>query len=309
MNSLEVSSLNKTFISQGKKNYALKNINLNIKEGSFFGFLGPNGAGKSTFINILSSLVKKDSGQIKVCGIDFDQNEDKAKNLLGIVPQEIHLDPFFSIEEMLEIYAGYFGIPKQKMVTSKIISALGLTRQRKLTPRKLSGGMKRRLLIAKALINDPKIVILDEPTAGVDVDLREQLWEYITKLNTEFGKTIILTTHYLEEVEKLCDSLAILDKGKIIISDKKKNLKKIFGYKRIVLELDKVTKTLQNHLSKLGKLEVFDNKIIISYSEDKFSYGDLIKVIGENKVKLINLQLEESSIEEVFKKILKTERK
>ncbi len=304
-NAITVTNLVKKYKSKNGEIIALNKINLEIPKGSFFGILGPNGAGKSTFINILSSLITKNQGKILINNIDFDQNINQAKHLLGVVPQEIALDPFFSVTEMLKIYAGYYGVKRTDKEINKIISALGLTKQRNDNPRSLSGGMKRRLLIAKALIHDPEIIILDEPTAGVDIELREKLWEYINKLNKEFGKTIILTTHYLEEAEQLCDMIAIINKGKIITCDKKENLKKIFGNKKLILTLAEQDKNLITKLNELGNVTLEENKVIFTYKIGKFSYDNLIKILAESKAKINEFSTKESNIEEIFKELVK----
>jgi len=202
---------------------ALSDINLDIKKGEFFGLLGPNGAGKSTLIGVLGGLVKKDSGSITVLGKDIISNYRETKKSLGIVPQEITFDPYFTVRETLKIHSGYFGIKDNSEKIDELLEALSLTDKAEIGPRELSGGMKRRLLIAKALVHDPEIIVLDEPTAGVDVELRNSLWEYVINLNKQ-GKTIILTTHYLEEAEALCDRIAIMNKGKIVKVDTKENL-------------------------------------------------------------------------------------
>ena len=233
---IEISNLNKVYKKSKKspEKVALKSINLQIKKGSFFGLLGPNGAGKSTIINILAGLVNKTSGQVKIGGLDIDQNQQLAKFKIGIVPQELVIDPFFNVRETLEIYAGYYGIRKSERRTDEIIAALGLTDKANSTPRSLSGGMRRRLLVAKALVHNPEILVLDEPTAGVDVELRNQLWNYVKKLNAA-GTTILLTTHYLEEAEELCDELAIINHGQVIACDRKENLMKLLSSKELII--------------------------------------------------------------------------
>ncbi len=222
---IEINNLSKTYqkTSKSSAKQALGSINLKIKKGSFFGLLGPNGAGKSTIINILAGLVNKTSGEVRICGIDIDKNQQKSKFKIGIVPQELIIDPFFNVRETLEIYAGYYGIKKSQRRTDEIIEALGLKDKAKSAPRSLSGGMRRRLLVAKALVHSPEILVLDEPTAGVDVELRNQLWNYVKNLNQQ-GTTILLTTHYLEEAEELCDEIAIINHGSVIACDKKSNL-------------------------------------------------------------------------------------
>ena len=215
---ISVRDLNKIY-SVGSKNEkaALNNISLQVKKGSIFGLLGPNGAGKSTFINILADLVRKTSGYIDIFGMSHDEKLKDVKKLMGIVPQELNIDPFFTPYELLEIQAGLFGVPKSNRKTDEILKLLALEDKSHAYARTLSGGMRRRLLIAKAMVHNPEILILDEPTAGVDVELRANLWSNIYKLNNE-GKTIIITTHYLHEAEELCNEIAIIDNGKLITS-------------------------------------------------------------------------------------------
>jgi len=234
---ISIDDLKKTYQKSPRspKKEALKNIDLKIKKGSFFGLLGPNGAGKSTIINIIAGLVKKSSGTIKIAGIDIDENLQATKFKIGIVPQELIIDPFFNVFETLEIYAGYYGIKKSARRTFEIIEALGLQEKTKSTPRSLSGGMRRRLLVAKALVHNPEILILDEPTAGVDVELRNQLWEYVKKLNREQNTTIVLTTHYLEEAQKLCDEIAVINNGAVIAQKSTVELMNILNYKQLLI--------------------------------------------------------------------------
>ena len=204
-NAIEITNIKKYFKSGSDYNIkALKGFDLNIPKGCMFGLLGPNGAGKSTLINILSGLTIKTSGNVKIWGIDIDDDHRNAKNAIGIVPQEFVTDPFFDPMELLEMHAGLYGIKKQNRKTEEILKLVGLWEQRHAYPRQLSGGMKRRLLIAKAMVHQPPILVLDEPTAGVDIELRKQLWDNIRQLN-KMGTTVILTTHYLEEAQELCD--------------------------------------------------------------------------------------------------------
>jgi len=226
--SIDAKKVNKTFIKNNKKTLALKDFNIQIKKGSIHGLLGPNGAGKSTFINILGSLVKKDSGNINICNLNIDTATKQSKFKIGIVPQELNIDPFFTPYELLELQAGLYGIKKANRKTDEILDNVGLIDQKKSYARTLSGGMRRRLLVAKALVHSPEMLILDEPTAGVDVDLRKSLWNYIKKINKS-GTTICLTTHYLEEAEELCDRITILNNGKVIKDDTKNNLLKIIS--------------------------------------------------------------------------------
>ena len=240
---VDIKKLNKTFTNKKKKEniLALIDVSLEIPKGSLFGLLGLNGAGKSTIINILAGLCLKDSGIVKINNYDIDKNRKLASCQIGIVPQELNFDPFFTPKEILEVQAGLYGIKKKNRKTKQILEDLDLYNKANSYTRSLSGGMKRRLMIAKALVHDPSILVLDEPTAGVDVNLRQQLWNYIKNLKLK-GKTIVLTTHYIEEAEKLCDRICIVDKGKIILSDVKKRIMKDFKKKKledIFIELTK----------------------------------------------------------------------
>ena len=220
---LEITNLSKQFKTKQNTIHALKNINLNVNKGEIFGLLGPNGAGKSTFINTLAGTVIKSSGSVKVWNFDLDKNPREVRSSIGIVPQETNLDPFFTPRKLLEIQAGMYGIKESERITDKILDITMLKEKADSYARSLSGGMKRRLLVAKALVHRPPILILDEPTAGVDVDLRQQLLENIQQLNKQ-GVTIILTTHYLQEAQQLCDRIAIINHGQLIALDKTENL-------------------------------------------------------------------------------------
>ena len=230
---ISVKNLTKVY-NAGSNNeiLALDNVTLNISSGSIFGLLGPNGAGKSTFINILADLVRKSDGSIKVLNTDHASNLKKVKSLMGIVPQELNIDPFFTPFELLEIHAGLYGVPKKDRKTMEILEMLALEDKAHVYARTLSGGMRRRLLIAKAMVHDPAILILDEPTAGVDVELRTNLWKNIEKLNSR-GKTIIITTHYLHEAEELCNEIAIIDEGKLIAHDSTSKIKSFIDNREI----------------------------------------------------------------------------
>ena len=227
---IQAINLNKTFQKKNTIISALNSFEIHIPIGTIYGLLGPNGAGKSTFINILGGLVKKNSGTVKISNLDIDKYSKETRRRIGIVPQELNIDPFFTPNELLELQAGLYGIKKKNRKTEELLSKVGLLDQRNAYARTLSGGMRRRLLIAKALVHDPEIIILDEPTAGVDVELRYSLWEYVKELKKN-GKTICLTTHYLEEAENLCEFITIINEGKIIKSDTKTNLLNFFGKK------------------------------------------------------------------------------
>lgn len=219
-NAISIQNLHKVYKSG---THALENLNLDIEKGEFFALLGPNGSGKTTLINIMAGPTLKTSGNIKIQGLDIDEHREETKFLLGVVPQEISFDSFFTVNEMLKIQSGYYGIKDNQKYIDEVIEKLGLAEKKHTNSRALSGGMKRRLLIAKALIHKPKVLVLDEPTAGVDVELRHSLWKYMVELNKE-GLTILLTTHYLEEAEELCDRTAIIHHGKLVALDKTKKL-------------------------------------------------------------------------------------
>ncbi len=306
MFAVEIKNLSKTY-KKGKKaqeKIALKSINLNIKKGSFFGLLGPNGAGKSTLINILAGLVNKTSGGVKICDIDIDENAKASKFKIGIVPQELVIDPFFTVRETLEIYAGYFGIKKVDRKTDEIIAAMGLQDKAGVQPRSLSGGMKRRLLVAKALVNSPEILVLDEPTAGVDVELRNQLWQYVKKLN-ESGTTIILTTHYLQEAQELCDEIAVINHGSIIAHDKKENLMQILSAKELIILPENLPQNLDflNEINAEGKITK-DGKVVISYDPQKLAVETILKKITENKISICDISTKQPDLEEIFKHLI-----
>lgn len=301
---IEISNLDKIYKGSTKA-HALKDVNLQIKKGSFFGLLGPNGAGKSTLINILAGLVNKTSGMVKISDLDLDKNQQEAKFKIGIVPQELVIDPFFTVRETLEIYAGYYGIRKADRKTDEIISALGLFDKAHAKPRSLSGGMKRRLLVAKALVHSPDVLVLDEPTAGVDVELRNQLWNYVKKLN-ESGVTILLTTHYLEEAEELCDEIAIINHGEVIAHDKKENLMKVLSGKELIISCAEAVdiKSLQSGLNlKINSLP--GDKISITYDPSKVEVEEILQMISDHNIQIKDILTQQPDLEEIFKHLVK----
>ena len=298
--SIEARKVNKTY-KKKKKNLevrALINFDINIKKGSVYGLLGPNGAGKSTFINILGGLVKKDTGVIKICGIDVDASAKSTRKKIGIVPQELNIDPFFTPIELMELQAGLYGVRKKDRKSEEILSNVGLLKQKNAYARTLSGGMRRRLLIAKALVHDPDIIILDEPTAGVDVELRQSLWRYINKLNS-IGKTICLTTHYIEEAEYLCDYITIINKGKILKSDTKNNLINLIGKKIVNFNLN-------SHIEKLPSIFNQYNPIInegilsLTYDKHITKLKSILEELSTNKIIFDEINTQESDLEDVF---------
>ena len=296
--SIKASKVNKTFIKGNLNNQALLDFNINIPKGSIYGLLGPNGAGKSTFINILGGLVKKDSGLVEICGINIDDNAKESRKKIGIVPQELNIDPFFTPIELLELQAGLYGVKKKNRKSEEILNNVGLLEQRNSYARTLSGGMRRRLLVAKALVHSPEIIVLDEPTAGVDVKLRNSLWKYIKKLN-ETGTTICLTTHYLEEAENLCDYITILNKGRVIKNDTKNNLLDMMGKKTASFILDNDNYKLPDRLRNYD-INIHKNKLIVSYDKNNTKLKDIITILNENKIIFNEINTYESNLEDVF---------
>jgi ABC-2 type transport system ATP-binding protein len=285
---------------------ALKGIDLTIEEGEFFALLGPNGAGKSTLINILAGLAKPSSGSIKVMGYDVIQDYQNARRSLGVVPQELVFDPFFNVREMLRFQAGYFGKGRENDDwIDEVIEGLDLQEKAKTNMRMLSGGMKRRALIAQALVHKPPVIVLDEPTAGVDVELRNRLWQFIKKLNQK-GHTIVLTTHYLEEAEALCSRVAMMDQGKVVALDKTRNLLKRFSAKNLKLRLDLKGKKIPINIQKLiqSKDHDFITFLLEEISEVEFIMSELKKT----KIKILDMELTNSDLENVFLKLTGSKR-
>ena len=299
--SIEAKNVNKTFIRKTQEVKALIDFSITIKKGTIHGLLGPNGAGKSTFINILGGLVKKNLGQIKICGINIDKNIKLSKFKIGIVPQELNIDPFFSPAELLELQAGLYGVPKRKRKTEEILNNLKLTDQRNAYARTLSGGMRRRLLIGKALVHDPEMIILDEPTAGVDIDIRTSVWNYIKKISTQ-GKTICLTTHYLEEAENLCDNITIINNGKKIIEGSKSDLLNIISTKSVTFVLTKDI-NLPNDLNEF-KPSLSNGILKLTYDKNKKNKRKIINILNKNKINFKEIKTFEGDLEDVFIKVV-----
>jgi ABC-2 type transport system ATP-binding protein len=305
MSAIKIEQLKKTYKSKLSKNNkdALKGIDLEIPQGSFFGLLGPNGAGKSTLINILAGLVNKTSGKVTVNGYDLDDDEINVRKSIGVVPQEVVIDPFFSVRKTLEFYAGYFGVKKSDRRTDEILKALHLEDKADVSPRRLSGGMKRRLLIAKALVHSPKILILDEPTAGVDVELRLQLWNYVKELNRK-GTTILLTTHYLEEAEELCDRIAIINHGEVIANDTMQNLKQKLGQKNIIFKFEKNISEIPENLKEFNA-EIIDNDSLrIIHNRNDSKLDEVLAKIKQNGMDIKDISSTETDLEDVFRKLV-----
>ena len=303
---ISVKNLNKIYGKNSlSEKVALDNINLDIPKGSIFGLLGPNGAGKSTFINILADLVKKTSGKVNVLGVDHEKDLKTVKSSMGIVPQELNIDPFFTPYELLEIQAGLYGVSRKNRKTNQILEMLALSEKSQAYARTLSGGMRRRLLIAKAMVHDPEILILDEPTAGVDVELRSNLWDSIHLLNNK-GKTIILTTHYLHEAEELCDTIAIIDKGKLVACDTKENIKSFINNKKIIINYKPKDNFDISELKKMHlNIEYNANCIVINYIPNEIDFDKILQKIQETGIEVIDMNIKESNLEDVFLKLTK----
>jgi ABC-2 type transport system ATP-binding protein len=299
---VQISGLNKIYKKKLESFQALDDIHLNIEGSSIFGLLGPNGVGKSTLINIIAGTVRKTSGSVKVFGIDLDSDPQAFKRIVGVVPQEIVLDTFFNLRDYLELFAGYYDIPKQNRKSEEILDALDLLDKAHLTQRELSGGMRRRFLIAKALVHSPKLLILDEPTAGVDIDLRNQLWEYVKKLNSQ-GICIILTTHYLLEAENLCDKIGFINKGRIIKIDNKDNLLKNIDSKSIEIICENIDNNL-DQLSKLDWIKIVDKDKIIIHIKSNEVINKKLEALIEIGVNILDIRTKNSNLETVFTSII-----
>ena len=297
---IAVNNLSKVYKSSSDTDkLALDNISLAIKKGSIFGLLGPNGAGKSTFINILADLAKKTSGEIEVLNINHESNLIEAKRLMGIVPQELNIDPFFTPYELLEIQAGLYGIKKKDRKTMEILKMLALEDKAKAYARTLSGGMRRRLLIAKAMVHDPEILILDEPTAGVDVELRSNLWENIHKLNQN-GKTIIITTHYLHEAEELCNEIAIINEGKLIAHDTTVNIKSFLDKVTVIVDYNDNSFDL-SRLNELNvEIKIKDRQVQVIYKPSEVNFNEMLNALNSSGSQIKNMRIIETKLEDVF---------
>ena len=302
-NVLNIKKLNKIYSkkrsSAVESIHALKDLNLEVKQGEIFGLLGPNGAGKSTFINILGGSVFKTSGSVNVWGFDLDKNPRQVKASIGIVPQEVNIDPFFNPKQLLELQAGLYGVKKNERITDTILKLVSLDPQANSYTRSLSGGMKRRLLVAKALVHQPPIIILDEPTAGVDVELRNRLWENVKLLNKQ-GVTVILTTHYLYEAEEMCDRIAIINNGSLVALDSTENLLKRIKTKIVKFTLDKKIEIKNDILTSLKLVNYDENILTISYEKSKLNINEVISLIIAKKANILDMSTDDGKLEDVF---------
>jgi ABC-2 type transport system ATP-binding protein len=281
---------------------ALKGVDLTVPAGSIFGLLGPNGAGKSTFINILAGLVNKTSGSVRIWGFDQDHNPRMSRASIGVVPQELNMDPFFTPREAMEAQAGLYGVPKSLRRTDEILAAVGLADKAHAYARSLSGGMKRRLLVAKALAHDPAVLVLDEPTAGVDIELRKMLWDYVRELHAR-GVTIILTTHYLEEAQEMCDRIAIISRGRLAVCEDTATLLGRIDAKALVIRPATPLTAAPEALSDLRVALRPDGALAISYNrgaDDPLALLDRVRAAG---VRVLDVATEEADLEDVFLKL------
>ncbi len=295
-NVLSVKKLNKIY----RKNiHALKDLNLEVKEGEILGLLGPNGAGKSTFINILAGVTDKTSGEVIVWGFDLDKNPRQVRVSLGIVPQEINVDPFFTPKKLLDLQAGLFGVKKKDRITDTVLDLVALKDKSNSYTRNLSGGMKRRLLIAKALVHKPPIIILDEPTAGVDVELRKNLWDNIRSLR-KLGVTIILTTHYLQEAEELCDRVGIIHKGNLIALDTTENMLNKIQTKTLKFEINKRIVLDDMNNKDFNILTNTDSEFKIEYNKQELNIQKIIKLLENQGIVIKDIKSEDPDLEDVF---------
>ncbi len=298
---IEAIGLEKTYRASGKlpEMRALKGIDLKIKRGSIFGLLGPNGAGKSTFINILAGLVTKTGGKAKIWGLDIDDHPRSSRAAIGVVNQEITMDPFFTPLQALELQAGYYGVPKSERRSLDILTAVGLDDKKDAYVRQLSGGMKRRLMVAKALVHNPPVLILDEPTAGVDVELRRSLWAYVRELHAN-GTTIILTTHYLEEAEELCDEIAIISHGEVLAQEPTPQLLSRLDQRLLKITPKAPLSDLPDALSDLNAVIAEDGVLNITFRSSETGIGRLLERVREAGIGVADLSTEQPNLEDVF---------
>ena len=300
---IRIESLSKTYAGGMQ---ALNEVSFDVPRGQIFGLLGPNGAGKSTLINILAGLVVKTGGKVTIWGFDIDKHPRNSKRSIGVVPQEIIFDPFFTPRETLEIQAGLYGIPRGERKSDELLAAMHLTDKAHAYSRTLSGGMKRRLLVAKAMVHSPPILVLDEPTAGVDVELRRQLWDYVRKLHAQ-GVTIVLTTHYLEEAEELCDRIAIIHHGRVIANEPTRELVAKAQEKAVVVTFDRdvdhvpVNDCFEN-------IALLDERTLeITYRKDKVNAGDVLASLASEGRGIVDVRTREPDLEDVFLSLVSAE--
>ena len=298
---IQLEGLCKTYQAQKRQpaHLALDDVSLNIPRGSFFGLLGPNGAGKSTLINILAGLVIKSSGTARVCGYDIETDMREARRSIGVVPQELNMDPYFTPFELLDLYDGLYGVARKDRRTDEILEAVGLADKRDSYSRSLSGGMRRRLLVGKAMVHSPPILVLDEPTAGVDVELRHQLWEYVRRLNDQ-GTTVLLTTHYLEEAEELCDQIAIINHGKVVANERTSHLLGWLDSKELTVLLDQDVSVIPEQLQQFNVEQKSSRELLFSYPPSKTNSGEVLAALRDAGLGIVDVSTREAELEDIF---------
>ncbi|MDA7461538.1 ABC transporter ATP-binding protein [Planktomarina temperata] len=303
-NAIELRGLKKTYAATKKTEAktALSGIDLDIPRGSIFGLLGPNGAGKSTLINILAGLVKKSAGSVNIWGFDQDENPRQSRAAIGVMPQELNLDPFFTPGDSLDMQAGLYGVPKALRKTDEILRLIGLEDKANAYARSLSGGMRRRLLLGKALVHSPQILVLDEPTAGVDIGLRQMLWDNVRQLNAD-GMTVILTTHYLEEAQEMCDQIAIIHEGALRALDTTANLLSKLDTKTLVVETESAAEI--SLPAGVTQSQRADGTLAFTYSRSAISPGEILDALRLAGVKILDIQTEQPDLQDVFLDITK----
>ena len=305
-NAVEVVGLSKIY-GKGGREAALKGLDLAIPRGSIFGLLGPNGAGKSTLINILAGLVLKTDGVARVWGYDVVEDSRMARSAIGVVPQELNLDAFFTPRELLNVQAGLYGVPKRERRTEELLEAVDLTDKADSYARTLSGGMRRRLMVAKAMVHNPPVLVLDEPTAGVDVELRRSLWAFVKLLNAA-GTTVLLTTHYLEEAEELCDRIAILDHGALVANDTKDNLLRRLDNKQITLRVDRELDVVSEIMRAQGWQIAGPRELVVNYKPSEVAVGALLRTVQMHGYAILDVTTRETELEDIFLRVVGTER-
>jgi len=298
---VNIKGLNKTYAKHGRTAaiHALIDVDLMIPRGAFFGLLGPNGAGKSTLINIMAGLVNKTSGSVRLWDFDIDRQVRRARCAIGVVPQELYLDPFFTPREALEVQAGLYGVPKAERRTMEILDNVGLADKADSYARGLSGGMRRRLLIAKAMVHTPPILVLDEPTAGVDIELRQNLWRSLRELNAR-GTSILLTTHYLEEAEELCDSIAIINDGQVVACEKTDQLLKRIDSKTVTLLLSEPLDKIPDSMQRFKPTLATPTQVEISYRPSKTEMLDILQTAQDCNLPIADVCTDEVDLEDIF---------
>ncbi len=298
---IQVTGLRKTYAGSGRSapKHALKGIDLTIPKGSFFALLGPNGAGKSTFINILAGLVTKTAGETRVWGYDTEKDMRAARRCIGVVPQELNLDPYFTPREMLELQAGLYGVPASARRTDEVLEAVGLADKANAYARSLSGGMRRRLLVGKAMVHSPPVLILDEPSAGVDVDLRRHLWTHVKALNAA-GTTVLLTTHYLEEAEAMCDTIAIINHGQLIACEPTANLLGRLDAKQMLITVDRDVDSVPAEMADFHVQVMDARRLCVSYTTSDVNSGHVLAAVAAAGLGILDVTTQEADLEDIF---------